>query len=131
MSGTDRPFHSASHHGGKEDAIVEFSKINRYHVSLLPYFLEKLKSTFEGDTHLLDKSVILYGSGMGDPNLHNHKRCPLIVLGHANGKLPGGLHLKAPGGTPMANAMLSLLHVLGHEDMSNFGDSTSAFALSI
>ncbi|MEE2610479.1 MAG: DUF1552 domain-containing protein, partial [Acidobacteriota bacterium] len=81
LSGTDKPFHSASHHGGNEDAIVEFSKINRYHVSLLPYFLDKLKTTMEGDTHLLHKSAILYGSGMGDPNLHNHKRCPLMLLG--------------------------------------------------
>jgi len=131
LSGTDKPFHSASHHGGNEDAIVEFSKINRYHVSLLPYFLDKLKNTMEGDTHLLHKSAILYGSGMGDPNLHNHKRCPLILLGHANGRLKGGLHVEAADGTPMANAMLGLLRALGHEDRSNFGDSTDELSLSI
>ena len=131
LSGTDKPFHSASHHGGNEDSIGEFSKINRYHVSLLPYFLDKLKNTMEGDTHLLDKSVILYGSGMGDPNLHNHKRCPLVVLGRANGNLPGGLHIEAADGTPMANAMLSLLHALGHEDTPRFGDSSGALSLSI
>jgi hypothetical protein len=130
LSGTDRPFHSASHHGGREDAIVEFNKINRYHVSLLPYLMDKLKDVQEGDGDLLEKSVILYGSGMGDPNLHNHKRCPLLLLGHANGRLPGGCHLRAPEGTPMANAMLSLLHALGHERAS-FGDSTGEFALSI
>ena len=131
LSDTTKPFHAASHHGGNEDSIVEFSKINRYHVSLLPYFLDKLQNTMEGDTHLLDKSLILYGSGMGDPNLHNHKRCPLVVLGHANGRLPGGLHLMAPDGTPMANPMLSLLHALGHDDLAGFGDSTGEFALSI
>jgi len=131
LSGTDKPFHSASHHGGNEDAIVEFSKINRYHVSLLPYFLDKLKNTMEGDTNLLDKSAILYGSGMGDPNLHNHKRCPLLVLGHANGKLPGGVHIDAADGTPMANAMLSLLHALGHDEKLAFGDSSGALSLSI
>lgn len=131
LSGTDRPFHSASHHGGNEEGILEFSKINRYHVSLLPYFLDKLKSTVEGDTHLLDKSVILYGSGMGDPNLHNHKRCPLIVFGHANGRLAGGRHVRAPEGTPMANAMLTLLHALGHDDRASFGDSTGELALNV
>ena len=78
-SGTDRPFHPASHHGGRESAIQDFHLINRYHVSMLPYFLEKLKSIQEGDTHMLDKTMIIYGSPMGDPNLHNHRRNPLIV----------------------------------------------------
>ena len=130
LSESDRPFHSASHHGGKEDAIVEFSKINRYHVGLLPYFMEKLKNIVEGDGTLLDKSLIVYGSGMGDPNLHNHKRCPLVVLGHANGRLAGGLHVKAPDGTPMANPMLAMLHLLGHDDLSSFGDSTGELTLN-
>ena len=130
LSESDRPFHSASHHGGKEDAIVEFSKINRYHVGLLPYFMEKLKNIVEGDGTLLDKSLIVYGSGMGDPNLHNHKRCPLVVLGHANGRLTGGLHVKAPDGTPMANPMLAMLHLLGHDDLPSFGDSTGELTLN-
>ena len=131
LSGSDRPFHSASHHGGKEDAIVEFNKINSYHVSLLPYLLDKLQSTTEGDATLLDKSVVLYGSGMGDPNLHNHKRCPLLLFGHANGRLAGGAHISAPDGTPMANAMLSVLHALGHDDLPTFGDSTGPLTLSV
>ena len=67
----------------------------------------------DGEASLLDKSMIIYGSPMADGNLHNHRRCPLLVLGHANGKLAGGIHVKAPDGTPMANAMLSLLHKLG------------------
>ncbi|MCH2461448.1 MAG: hypothetical protein MK239_10520, partial [Gemmatimonadetes bacterium] len=97
--------------------------------SMLPYFLEKLKSIQEGDTHMLDKTMIIYGSPMGDPNLHNHRRNPLIVLGGANGRLEGNLHLKAPDGTPMSNAMLGLLHRLGHDDMTSFGDSTSELGL--
>lgn len=128
-SGTDRPFHPASHHGGRESAIQDFHLINRYHVSMLPYFLEKLKSIQEGDTHMLDKTMIIYGSPMGDPNLHNHRRNPLVVLGGANGRLEGNLHLKAPDGTPMSNAMLGLLHRLGHDDMTSFGDSTSELGL--
>jgi len=128
-SGTDRPFHPASHHGGRESAIQDFHLINRYHVSMLPYFLEKLKGIQEGDTHMLDKTMIIYGSPMGDPNLHNHRRNPLVVLGGANGRLEGNLHLKAPDGTPMSNAMLGLLHRLGHDDMTSFGDSTSELGL--
>jgi hypothetical protein len=129
-SGVDRPFHPASHHGGNEDAIEDFALINRYHVSMLPYFLGRLKNTMDGDASLLDKSMIIYGSPMGDPNLHNHKRCPLFVVGGANGKLRGNLHLKAPDGTPMANAMLDLLHKLGLEDMESFGDSTGTYSLT-
>ena len=123
-SGTDKPFHPCSHHGGSEEGVTDFYKINKYHVSMVPYLLKKLESTMEGDTHLLDKSMVIYGSPMGDSNLHNHKRCPLFIAGSANGTLPGNLHIKAPDGTPMANAMLSLLHKLGLENMENFGDST-------
>jgi hypothetical protein len=129
-SGTDKGFHPASHHGGRESAILDFNKINTYHVSMLPYFLDKLKNTMEGDEALLDKTIIMYGSPMGDPNLHNHRRCPLMLLGHGNGRLQGNLHLKAPEGTPMANAMLSLMHSLDCEDIQTFGDSTDEFAIT-
>lgn len=128
-SGTDKPFHPASHHGGNEEAILDFAKINTYHVSMLPYFLNSLSRIQEGDSTLLDKTMIIYGSPMGDPNLHNHRRAPLIVLGGANGRLEGNLHLRAPDGTPMANAMLSMLHKLGMDDLDSFGDSTGEFAL--
>lgn len=130
-SGTDKPFHPASHHGGREEAILDFYKINKYHVSMLPYFFEKLASLQEGDANLLDKTMVIYGSPMADSNLHNHRRAPLIVAGGANGRLEGNLHLKAPDGTPMANAMLSFMHALGHDDMESFGDSTGDMALSM
>ena len=130
-SGVDKPFHPASHHGGREAAIEEFALINRYHVSMLPYFLGRLKSTMDGEASLLDKSMIIYGSPMGDPNLHNHKRCPLFVVGGANGKLDGNVHVEAPDGTPMANAMLDLMHRLGLDDMDSFGNSTGTLSLSI
>ncbi len=129
-SGTDKPFHPASHHGGNEEAILDFEKINKYHVGMLPYFLQKLKDIQEGDANMLDKTMILFGSPMGDPNVHNHRRCPLIVLGRGNGQLEGNLHLRAPDGTPMANAMLSLMHRLGMDDMESFGDSTGEFSFS-
>lgn len=129
-SGVTKGFHPSSHHGGKAPSVIEFGQINRYHVSLLPYFLAKLESLQDGDASLLDRSLIIYGSPMGDGNVHNHKRCPLIVLGGANGQLPGNLHLKAPAGTPMANAMLTMMHTIGLSDRTQFGDSTGTLALS-
>jgi hypothetical protein len=129
-SGTDRPFHPASHHGGGERGVKDFFLINKYHVGMLPYLLEKLEGITEGDSNLLEKTLIMYGSPMADGNLHNHRRCPLILLGHANGQLAGNVHLKAAEGTPMANAMLSVLHGLGLDDRSSFGDSTGTFSLT-
>jgi hypothetical protein len=128
-SGTDKPFHPASHHGGNERGVKDFQLINKYHVAQLPYFLEKLKDIQENDGTMLDKTMIIYGSPMGDSNLHNHRRCPLIVLGKANGGLTGNLHIKTPDGTPMANAMLSMAHTLGLNDLTSFGDSTDALNL--
>ncbi len=129
-SGTDTPFHPASHHGGREEPVRNFAEINKYHVGLLPYLMDRLREIDEGDSDLLDKTMILYGSPMADSNLHNHRRCPLIVLGGANGQLEGNLHVKATDGTPMANAMLTLMHKLGLDDVTEFGDSTGALALS-
>lgn len=130
-SGTDRPFHPASHHGGREEAILDFQKINEYHVGMLPYFLERLQSLDEGGTDLLEKTMIVFGSPMADGNLHNHRRCPFVLLGGANGQLEGNVHLKAPDGTPMANVMLTLLHRLGMDDVRSFGDSTGDFSLTM
>ena len=129
-SGVTRGFHPASHHGGRERSIEEFARLNRYHVSLVPYFLAKLRDLEEGDATVLDRSMIIYGSPMGDPNVHNHKRCPLFVAGGANGRLPGNLHLRAAPGTPMANVMLDLVHRLGVDDIERFGDSTGVFSLN-
>ena len=127
-SGVEDGFHPASHHGGNHDGVLNFARINAYHVGKVPYFLEKLKNTMEGDTHLLDKTMVIYGSPMGDSNIHNHRRCPLFVIGGASGKLDSNLHVKAPDGTPMANVMLSLLHKLGHDELESFGDSTGEFS---
>jgi len=129
-SGSDKPFHPASHHGGNEKGVKEFQLINKYHVAMLPYFLDKLKSVQEGESTLLDKTLIVYGSPMGDSNLHNHRRCPLILLGGANGKLAGNTHIKAPDATPMANALLTVAHTLGMDDMKTLGDSTGALSVA-
>ena len=106
-SGVTAAFHPASHHGEREERIVDFAKINTYHVSMIPYFLEKLKNTPDGDSNLLENTLVIYGSPMGNSNVHNHKRCPLFLAGHAGGMLKGNLHLKAPDGTPMANVLLT------------------------
>jgi hypothetical protein len=129
-SGVNAGFHPLSHHGNNEEEILRFGQLNSYHVSMVPYLLDKLKNTMDGGTPLLDKTVVVYGSAMGDPNIHNHRRLPLFFAGKANGKLDGGVHLKVPDGTPMANAFLSLLHVLGLDDLEGFGDSTGAMALN-
>ena len=128
-SGIDTGFHNASHHGATEARIREFGEVNKFHVSVLPYFLEKLKSTMEGEASLLDKTLIMYGSPMANGNVHNHRNCPFIMLGKGNGALTGGVHIKAEDNTPMANVMLSMMHKLGMDDMKSFGDSTGAFAL--
>ncbi|MBP7778146.1 MAG: DUF1552 domain-containing protein [Acidobacteria bacterium] len=122
-------FHTASHHQEREDRIRDFQKINLYHVSLIPYLLGKLKSTPDGGGTLLDNSLVVYGSAMGNSNMHNHKRCPLFLAGHAGGRLKGNLHIKAADGTPMANAMLPALQALG-VDVASFGDSTGALDLN-
>jgi hypothetical protein len=128
-SGSKTAFHTASHHDEKEDRIKDFQKINTYHVSMIPYFLEKLKNTPDGESNLLENTLVMYGSAMGNSNAHNHKRCPLFLVGRAAG-LKGNLHLKASDGTPMANVMLTLLHGLGLDDMEQFGDSTGTFDLT-
>ena len=110
--------------------MKEFQLINKYHIGMLPYFLDKLKSVQEGGASLLDKTLIVYGSPMGDSNLHNHRRCPLILLGGANGKLEGNTHIKAADGTPMANALLTVAHTLGLDDMKTLGDSTGMLSVA-
>lgn len=129
-TGVTTGFHNASHHNENEERIRQFEKINRYHVSLVPYLLARLQATPDGDGTLLDNTVVMYGSPMGNPNYHNHKRCPLFFAGKGGGALQGGLHLKAPDGTPMANVFLSLLHGLGLDDIATFGDSTGEFSLT-
>ncbi len=123
-------FHNASHHGGKEDKILEFARLNAFHVGLIPHFLEQLRATPDGDGTLLDHTLLIYGSPMGDSNIHNHKRVPFFLAGRGDGALKGGLHLKAPNGTPLANVMLGALQRLGLPELKQFGDSDAAFELN-
>ena len=126
-SGFTGTFHDTSHHSGTEEKVLNFAKLNTYHVSLMPYLLEKLRETPDGDGSLLDNTLLIYGSPMGDSNLHNHKRVPFFMAGRAGGAVKGGLHLKAPNGTPLANVMLSVLQALGLHDLERFGDSDGLY----
>jgi len=125
-----QPFYPASHHGNREDRIMEFNKICKFRVGQMAYFLDKMKTTMDGDASLLDKTLIVWGSPMADPNIHNHRRVPLVLFGHANGMLKGNVHLKAAADTPMANVLLTLMHNLGLDDVKTFGDSTGEFSLT-
>jgi hypothetical protein len=128
-SGSTGAFHIVSHHSENPERIREFARINAYHVaSTLPYLLQRLKETPDGDATMLDNALVMYGSPMGNPNQHNHKRVPFLVAGHAGGALRGGVHVRAKNGTPLSNVMLSLLHTLGLDDLESFGDSEGTFS---
>jgi hypothetical protein len=127
-SGNPAPFHSASHHGETPQGINDYAKINRYHISLLAPFLEKLKNTQDGDGNLLDHSLILFGSPMGDSHVHSHKRVPMMLLGKACGQVQGNLHVKCQDETPQANLLLTMLNKLGVET-DHIGDSTGTVAI--
>ncbi len=127
-SGSTTSFHSASHHGETPSGIAEFSKINRYHVSMVAYFANKLKSISDGDGNLLDNSLILYGSGMGNSNVHGHRRVPFVLTGHAAGSIQGNMHVRAKEETPQGNGLLTVMHKLGVE-VDSVGDSTGTLTI--
>ncbi len=116
-------FHVASHHSNGRANMDKFALINRYHVQMLAYFLEKLKATPDGDGNLLDHSMILYGSSMSNGNQHDHDPLPLILAGGASGQLQGGRHIKSAPHTPASNLLLAMINKLGVPAKSH-GDST-------
>ena len=120
--GVPDPHHPLTHHGNDPEKIARMAKINAFHVSLFAYFIEKLKSTPEGDGSLLDHSLYLYGSGMGNPNVHDHVNLPVLVAGGGAGTVKGGRHLKYEEPTPLANLHLTLLERAGVR-MDAFADS--------
>jgi hypothetical protein len=120
--GVPEAHHPTSHHGNDPEKLAKLAKINAYHVSLFAYYLEKLKSTPDGDGSLLDHSMIMLGSGMGNPDVHNHINLPIIVAGGGAGKLRGGRHIKYDEPTPLANLHLTLLDKVGIH-LDSFADS--------
>jgi hypothetical protein len=120
--GVADPHHPLTHHGNDPEKIARMAKINAFHVSLFAYFLEKLKATPEGDGSLLDHSLYLYGSGMGNPNVHDHGNLPILVAGGGAGRHKGARHIKYAEPTPLANLHLTLLERAGVR-LDAFADS--------
>jgi hypothetical protein len=120
--GVPDPHHPLTHHGNDPEKIARMAKINAFHVSLFAYFLEKLKATPEGNGNLLDHSLYLYGSGMGNPNVHDHVNLPILVAGGAAGRHQGARHIRYAEPTPLANLHLTLLERVGVR-MDGFADS--------
>jgi len=120
--GVPDPHHPLTHHGNDPEKIARVAKINAFHVSLFAYFLEKLKATPEGDGCLLDHALYLYGSGMGNPNVHDHVNLPILVAGGGGGSVKGGRHIKYAEPAPLANLHLTLLERAGVR-LDAFADS--------
>ena len=120
--GVPEAHHPLTHHGGDVEKIAKVAKINQFHVSLFAEFLQKLQATPEGSGTLLDHSLYLYGSGMGNPNVHDHLNLPVIVAGGAAGRMKGGRHIRFAEPTPLANLHLTLLDKVGVR-LDSFADS--------
>jgi len=121
--GVPEPHHPTSHHGNDPVKVEKIAKIGQYHMTFFAEFLEKLKMTPDGDGSLLDNTVYLYGSGMGNPSLHDHVNLPILVAGGKNTGLRGGRHIRYSKGTPLANLHLTLLDRVGVK-LESFQDST-------
>jgi len=121
-------FHILSHHSNIKESIDRFTVLNTYHVGLFAYFLDKLQKTPDGDVSLLDNSLIVWGSGLGDGNQHDHADLPVLVAGGAAGKHKGGKHIRTPKETPMNNLLLAMLERLDIE-AEKFGDSNGEVAI--
>ena len=120
--GVSDPHHPLSHHGNDPEKIARMAKINAFHVSLFAEFLGKLKATREGNGTLLDHSLYLYGSGIGNPNIHDHSNLPILVAGGSAIGMKGGRHLQYAKPTPLANLHLTLLDKVGVH-LDSFADS--------
>ena len=122
-AGVPESHHPITHHRDIPEWIEKVTKINVFHAELFAYFLNKLKTTPDGDGNLLDHSMIVYGSGLSDGNKHSHAELPVVVAGHGDGKLKPGRHIVYPKGTPMTNLYLTVLDRAGVQPES-IGDST-------
>jgi hypothetical protein len=128
-SGVNEGFHNASHHSGIPANIERLAKLNEYHTrTTIAYFLRKLADTPDGDGTLLDHSIVVYGSGMANPNQHDHDPLPLLLAGGGSGRLEGGRHVHAAEGTSFANLLVTVLDKLD-VPVASFGDSTGALEI--
>lgn len=123
--GVPEQHHSCSHHLNDPKLIARKAKIDQYHVQLLGYYLKRLRDTSDGDGSLLDHSLILYGGGLGNGNLHDHLNLPCLLAGGAAGRFKGGRHLAYPEKTPMTNLLLTMMDKVGVPTPERIGDSTT------
>lgn len=121
--GINSGHHELSHHESKEEKLEQLRKINRFHIEQLAYILGRMQEIREGEGTLLDNTVLVYGSGIGDGNRHNHDDLPLLMAGRAGGTIDTGRHIKYENGTPMTNLFLSLLDRVGAK-VESLGDSS-------
>jgi hypothetical protein len=126
--GLTEPHHAISHHGGRQEQMVKHAKLNVFHVGLFARFIERLKTTPDGDGSLLDHSLIAYGPGMSDGNGHTGGPIPIAIIGGGAGSMRGNRHIKTPQNTPMANVMLDLSQKFD-VDHKTFGVSTGTVGL--
>lgn len=126
-AGVADPHHPTSHHSNDPVKLEKLARINAYHVSLFAAFLEKLKATRDGDGTLLDHSLFLFGSGMGNPDVHDHANLPILVAGGGAGQMKGGRHIRYKEATPLANLHLTLLDRAGVH-LDSFSDSRGQIA---
>ena len=122
------PYHPLTHHNGDPEKVAKVIRIDNYHTSMFAYFLDKLRSTADGDGSLLDHSLILYGAGLSDGNVHAHNNLPALLVSGQSAQIKGGRHLRYAEGTPIANLFLSVLDKLGVA-VENLGDSTGRLEL--
>jgi Protein of unknown function (DUF1552) len=123
--------HSVTHHHGDPEKIAKTTKINIFHMKMLAYYLDKLRSTPDGDGSLLDHSMILYGAALSDANLHLYTDLPLVLFTSGVGGIKGGRHLRYPQRTPMANLLLTMLDRAGVPPVDKLGDSTGRLDLGL
>jgi hypothetical protein len=126
--GVSEGHHDLSHHGGDKEKLAKIKKINLFHLQGLAYFLGKLKAVKEGGVSLLDRRMIVYGSGISDGNRHNHDELPVLLLGKGGGTIAPGRHIRYPKNTPLNNLFLSLLDRID-SSTDGLGDSTGRLPL--
>src|SRR5205814_2641426 len=126
--GIPEPHHPISHHGDKPENIEKYAKITTYHAAKLAEFIGKLKTTADGDGSLLDRSLIYYGSGMGNGNAHDRNNVPVLLVGGANGRLKGNRHIAVENKEPTSNVLLAMADLAG-VDVPQIGVSTGKLSL--
>jgi hypothetical protein len=127
--GISDPHHPLTHHSGNQEKIAKVIQINTYHAKMFSYFLERMRSTADGDGSLLDHMMVIYGGSISDANVHKHEDLPILLVGGGDGRLKGGRHVRYPKDTPVANLFLAMLNNLG-VPAESFGDSTALLSVA-